>query len=353
MLNQSRVVIIIVTYNGEKYLSDLFNSLSRQDYSLDKIDVIVVDNYSTDDTVNFIKNNYPSTRIIINQQNLGFTKANNQGIKLAQDIGADYVFFLNQDTICTDNLISSLVNALDNNSQLGIVQPLLLFWPKQELINTAGNQIHFLGFGYCGDYKKRIEATNYLSEQSITYASGAALMIRRALLDKLGGFDELFFMYHEDLDLGWRARLLGYQIALISQTIIYHKHKFDLKGNKQKNYCMETGRLIVLLKNYRWLTLVLLFPWWLIMELGLHMYFCLLGQPFIKIKSYLKVFSRLPRILRHRRILQRQRVVKDKQIICYFTGKVKFADLNNPILTYLVNPVFNLSWQIIKKIIFW
>ena len=147
--------------------------------------------------------------------------------------------------------------------------------------------------------------------------------------------------------------MLGWQIVLIPSARVEHKHRFDLKGNKQKNYWMEIGRLIVLLKNYRWLTLWLIFPWWSLMEIGLNGYFCLLGQPFIKIKSYFKVISILPKILRHRRILQQQRTVRDKQIVRYFTGKVKFADLDNPILVYLVNPIFNLSWQIIRKLIIW
>ena len=356
-----KIAVIIVVYNGQEYLPDLLESLSRQSYPQEYIHLFAVDNNSKDSSGQILVE-YSGIRIIKNRKNLGFAKANNQAIKEALEIGCDYIFLLNQDTVCQPDTIEKLVKVLDKDEEAGIVQPLLLLWPKKDKIQTSGNKLHFLGFGYSGDYKKQLTPHNLqptrptsgypdLQPNEIAYASGAAMLVRRQVFEKIGLFDEIFFSYHEDLDFGWRARLAGFKILRVPQAQVWHKYQFS--RTRQKFYLMERGRLIVLLKNYRLATLILIFPGWLFMEIGVFFYALLTGQILAKIKSYLYVLAHLGPIFLRRVSIQRKRLAGDRVIARYLTGRIEFEGFKNPILIYVINPFFALIWCILKKLIIW
>ncbi|MCX6740924.1 MAG: glycosyltransferase family 2 protein [Candidatus Parcubacteria bacterium] len=236
-----KIFVVIPYYNGREYLPDCFASLARQTLSPEKI--IVIDNNSTDhsqDDLRQVEQKYSLVRVIYNKDNLGFVGACNQGIELAMKDGADYIFLLNQDTICDPRCLEQLLLAKESQPKIFAIQALLLCWPRQDLIQTSGDHIHFLGFGYSGDYKLKI--LNYkLKIQQVTYASGAAMFLSAEAIKEVGLFDQDLFLYHEDLDLCWRARLSGYQIILAPQAIVYHKYTEGVVKNRW--YWSERNRL--------------------------------------------------------------------------------------------------------------
>jgi len=348
-----KIAVIIVCYNGREYLPDLLNSLENQ--TLKPAEIIFVDNDSKDDSVDYVRKNFSEVILIENKKNLGFAQANNQGIKEAFKNNPDFIFLLNQDTICDNNCLEELTRAAEKeNAKTFAFQPLVLCWPEKDKIQTSGDKFHFLGFGYSGGYKQPFnQVTKQLSNQvtDITYASGAAMFINAQALKEVGLLDEDLFMYHEDLDLCLRARFLGYNIFLASQSLVYHKYKAGVSPYRW--YWSERNRGLTLLKFYKLPTLILIFLPWLFMELGVLGYSLRTGWFSLKIKTYFSALRLLPKTLIKRVKVQRTRKISDRQFSKYLEAKFNFAGFEHPLLKYLVNPIFGLYWKIFKKIIFW
>jgi len=206
--NTPLVSIIIVNYNGKKFLEDCFHTLQKITYL--NFEIILIDNNSTDNSVDFIKNKYPSTIIIKLEKNYGFAYPNNVGAKNAK---GDFLLFLNNDTKVHPDFISEMVNVLKKDPKIAISQSMLLK-PNGD-IDSSGDFIDLIGNGYSSK-----EKINDIRE--ILSARGASMMIRKEIFDKLKGFDEKFFVSFEDVDLGWRAWIFGYKVVVIPNSIVYH-----------------------------------------------------------------------------------------------------------------------------------
>lgn len=350
-----KAVVVVVTYNAMKYLPACLGSLFQTNYPRTDWEVIFVDNASEDGTTEYVRN-YPASgsaiTLIENQKNEGFSRGNNIGMRLALDAGADFIVLLNQDTIVEPNWLRELVAAAERDETIAAAQSLLLLYPAKEKINSWGNQIHYLGFGFCGGYKKPIQtlsATMHFRE--IPYASGAAMLIRASALRDVGLFDEEFFLYHEDLDLGWRLRMAGYRIVLAPYSIVYHQYEFQ--RSIKKYYYMERNRFLVLLEDYHWRTLFVVLPALLIFE------FCLLLASFysgwwrekLRAWQYFLSLKNWRNILKKRQEKQAKRRVSDAVIAPFLTGKIEFQEIESRGLRWLVNPVLNFYWKIAQRII--
>jgi GT2 family glycosyltransferase len=349
---QARVAIIIVNYNGQKYLADCLESLSKTKYDSSLLDTILIDNNSTDDSLEFVRENYPIVKVMPQDDNFGFAGGNNIGMRWAIKHNYDYVFLLNQDTIVTEDWLTPLVELAEADSTIGAVQSKLRLWPDKTKLNTVGNRIHFLGFGY-GLANGEEDQGQYDEIQEINYPSGAGVLLRVSLLDQIGLFDDKMFMYLEDLDLGWRIWLSGHRCVYQPASMIYHKYEFD-RSMKQVYY-FERNRLLCLFRNYRLLTLILIFPAWFLMELGQLVFAWqnkYLGQ---KLSSYF--YFSYPenwlRIKEARKLINQNREVSDRQMLKRFTGKILFQEIKNPLLIYIANPIFNFYLKVIRLIVIW
>ena len=208
-----------------------------------------------------------------NTDNLGFSGGNNQAMRLALEEGFEYVYLLNPDTEAQPGFLNAAIEALESDRNVGIVQSLLRLHPRTELVNSYGNEIHFLGFGYAGGESMSITDPSVqakLARRDIAYASGAGMLVRASLLREIGFLDEELFAYHEDLEYSWRALLAGFRVLLAPNSVVYHKYEFSRSITKY--YWMERNRLIVLARLYRWPTLLLVAPAFLVMELGLWLF---------------------------------------------------------------------------------
>ncbi len=346
-----KIAVVVVVYNGRKYLSDCFYSLKKQ--TLSPEEVICVDNNSQDDSAGYIRKKYPEFNLIVNKKNQGFAGANNQGIEMALQNNPDYIFLLNQDAVCQKHCLERLAEQAEKEKENVFAwQPLILCWPEKDRIQTAGDKIHFLGFGYCGDYKKPADKeTIEKLERDLTYASGAAMFINIPALRKVGFLDKDLFLYHEDLDLCLRARFLGYEIKLTPEAIIYHKYTEGIP--KHRWYWSERNRLLTLLKFYKLPTLVMIFPAWLLMEFGVLGFSLMTGWFHLKLKSYFTCLVQVPRTLIKRRKIQRRRKISDRELSRYLESEFNFTGFSNPLLKNVVNPVLKTYWNFVRKIIFW
>jgi len=202
------VSIIIINYNGKSYLEKCLESIKKIKY--DNLEIIVVDNNSTDGTMEFLAQNYPSIITLKLDKNYGFAKPNNVAAKIAK---GDFLLFLNNDTEVTPNFLTELVQVLVGNDQIGICQSLLLK-PNGE-IDSSGDFIDTIGVVY--NSKEPIDKIREISS-----ARGASMIIRKELFLDLGGFDEQFFVSFEDVDLGWRTWIKGYKVAINPKSVVYH-----------------------------------------------------------------------------------------------------------------------------------
>ena len=343
-----KVGVIVVNWNGRRFLADCLTSVTRTDYPPERLRLILVDNASTDGSADWAEQHFRSIEVIRNNANLGFAAGNNLGIKRAMAAGAEFVVVLNYDTVVEPNWLNELVQAAGSDNSIGSVQSLVLLHDEPGLVNTSGNQLHYLGFGFCGQYRSdRNEVSGQIKE--IAYASGTAVLYRTAALQAVGLFDEDLFMYHEDLDLGWRLRLAGYLNVLAPRSVVYHKYSFS--RNPGKFFWMERNRQIVLLKNCRLRTLWLIGLPWLIMELGLPGYALINGWFGWKIKSTWAAWACVFSTLKKRRQIQTLRRSADRSISRVMTTRIEFEGIDNPILNRLVNPLLAVYWQLIKWLI--
>lgn len=354
-----KIGAIIVLYNSRPYLDDLFFSLATVRYP--NWEIICVDNASTDGGAEYLKEKFgpqfSNLTIMKVDKNSGFAAGNNIGFRYLAENNFDYAYLLNQDTAVAPDFLEKALEKIGDNT--ASVQSLILLHNKNETANTLGNAIHYLGFGYAYGYGWTAEKwEKYLAdwktkdaELNIAYGSGAGILFNMRALREVGFFDDTYFMYHEDLDLGWRLRLAGYKNVLAPESVIYHKYEFG--KSIKKYYWMERNRFITIFKNYSIRILILIFPALFIMEFGLLLFSFRSGfwREKLNVYEYFLYPKNWRRILAERRRTQKLRKASDREISKYFVGQILFQDMDNPILTKIANPIFNLYWRIVKILI--
>jgi len=352
MVMKNKIAIIIAAYNGSRWIQKCLASVfsakggSASGGRFDA-DVILVDNASSDGTADIVEKEFPQVDVIRSAQNLGFVGGSNLGIREALRHGYEYILILNQDTEIEPNFLVEIVRVASSKN-VGIVQGMLVLGGERSLANNAGNALHYLGFGFVKHYREPVERLSSREPFEIGYASGAALLVKRSVLERVGVLDEKFFMYHEDLDLCWRAKLAGYQVLLAPQAVAYHYYEFN--RNKEMFYWTERNRWAVLLQNYSAKSLVLLSPMLLAIEVMMLLYSLAGGWLGKKLRSYGWVWLHVPHILRQRRKVQTMRTVSDKDIFKTMDAEFSFAEIRSPIILYLVNPLLSLYFWVVRLV---
>jgi len=358
-----KVAIIYLCWSDEpyKYLEEALDGISKQAYDRASLELVVIYNSHKADeqsALDFIKNKteeridkLPHTTILAQTDNLGFVGGNNVGMQWAIDNDCDYVFLHNADGSLESSAIGKLVDQISADN-VGAVQSLMLLDPERELINNAGNNFQYLGFGYCNMYRKKRELLDNECVQ-VGYVSGAAVMMKVDLLKQYGLLDNDLFIYHDDLEYGLRLRSLGYQLLLVPDSIFYHKYKFSRNTNKY--YLMERNRYAVMLMYFKWPTLILLMPMAIILEIGLIFFSLQGGWLMSKLRAYgywlnIRNWSKW---LKKRKMVQSRRVRSDSYIFSKAVGGVVFDDIDNWLLHYIGNPILSTYFYIIKLFIFW
>ena len=242
------VSIITVNLNGKAYLEGLLKSLDEIDYPREKIEIIVVDNCSDDDSCQFLSDNYPKIKLIRNNHNTGFAFANNQGAKAAT---GKYVAFLNNDTKVDKKWLTELVRPVYGSIDKVCSGSKVLSADGRNL-DFVGSMINFEGKGFQVDYGKSVEEDNYDLDTYLPFVNGGAMLVDREVFLKSGGFDEDFFAYYEDVDFGWRLWVLGYRVVFAPKSIVYHVHHGTSKmfGEDKLRFLKERNALYSVFKNY-------------------------------------------------------------------------------------------------------
>jgi GT2 family glycosyltransferase len=335
------VTIVIANYNGRKYLKKCISSLYKQTYK--DFEIILVDNASKDDSIVFVKNNFPKVKIIQNKKNLGFSGGNNLGVKFSK---GRYIFFVSQDTETDKNCLKELMSCIKKSKDT-IACPKILLSYERNKINATGLALHYLGYGWCDNLGKPSKEQN--EEREILFPSGTAFLIDKKIFNSINGFDEIYFAYYEDTDLGWRLRLKNYKVMLVPKAKLYHQYIFS--RHSIKIYFAERNRIVTILKNYETKTLFLILPPLMLTEAGVLFYSSVNGLLSSKLSGYYWIIKNMSKILKRRKSVQKYRKVTDKEIVKYFFSKIEFKEIPIPLIEHSLNPVLDVYWKIIKRFI--
>lgn len=205
-----KVSVIIVNYNGSHHLVNCLDSLKATDYP--SFDLILVDNSSTDNSLQIVEDGFPDCKVIRFKENMGFSIANNIAAKGAD---GEYLAFLNNDTKVTPSWLTELVKVIEAEPTIAIAQSSLLKFAGD--IDSNGDFITRFGRTY--NSKKN----GFKDPREILSARGAAMIIRKSTFEELGGFDEDYFVSFEDVEIGWRAWIVGYKVVLVPSSVVYHE----------------------------------------------------------------------------------------------------------------------------------
>jgi hypothetical protein len=306
---QTLVSIIIVNYNGYRFLKDCLDSVLAQTYS--HFEVLLVDNASKDESVKFVKDNYPQIRMIESKENRGFAGGNNMGAMHAK---GDLVVLLNNDTIVKEGWLQGLVDAV-KPTQVALASSLILTDGIPEKYYERNGSINFLGHNIMRIYEK---------PKDIFFAGGASLIYKKKLIGL--PFDDLYFAYAEDVYLSLKARFMGYSVTHTNESVVYHFGSATV-GKKKSTlwiYYQERNRLLNTLLFFSPLTLFKLTPLFLVNMAG-KLASSVVGTKYSfmgLVRAYTWLLMNIPVILSKRRQLRDAKRIDEAAVIKEMTYKI-------------------------------
>jgi|GEM_PF-1015421 GT2 family glycosyltransferase len=338
-MNLPKVSILVVNYNGRHLLKEFLDSAINLNYPKNRYEIVIVDNGSSDGSVEFMKKKYrpyisntkkPRIKIVELDKNYGFTGGNNRGIKYCS---GEYLALINNDTIMDKNWLKELVRvALDFPKSL--LGSKMLLYDKRDIIVYGGGKLlawgtpmhMWLWENDKNDFRNKPEKT--------FYADGCGLLIPKTIFLKVGGFDEDYFAYADDYALSWRARLLGYEVYFVPTAKFYHK--ISATGGEfsylhVRNFYRNHLRSIIKFAGFP--TVLYMVPFFMIYGVGYYILIYLLKEKKLKlilpiIRAYFDILLELPTLLSERKKYQKSRKVNDRkfkeeELILSFTESIK------------------------------
>lgn len=313
-----KVSIIVLNWNGKKFLKNCLDSLQKLTYS--SIEIIVVDNNSSDGSQEFVKKNYPKVILVENKENYGFAEGNNIGFRTST---GSYVMFLNNDTVVTPNFLEPLVSDFKKDLKIGCLQPQMRIMKNKNLIDEVGSFMTFTGFLYHYGYRKNYNLEKYSKQKEIFSAKGACMLFPRKVLQEVGLLDKDFFIFFEETDLCFRIWLAGYKVVYEPRSVIYHAVGGDTTASNKYNYerriyLIFKNTTCSYLKNFGTLNLLTIFPIFIAVQVCVMISFIIKGR-FGLVKTIFRAYwwniSNISNTLNKRRFIQNKiRKVSDFQL---------------------------------------
>lgn len=313
-----KVSVIVLNWNGKKFLKNCLDSLQKVTYS--SFEIIIVDNHSTDGSLEFVKKNYPKFTLIENKKNYGFAEGNNIGFRVSR---GEYILFLNNDTVVTPNFLQPIISDFEDNPKIGCLQPQIRVLKDKDLLDEVGSFMTFTGFLYHYGFRKKYNQEKYRKMREIFSAKGACIIFPRKILKKIGLFDKDFFIFFEETDLCFRVWLSGHKVVYEPKSVIYHVVGGDTSSSdkyryERRIYLTFKNMNCSYLKNFgvtNWLTI---FPIFIAVQICVLIYSLIrLRLRVVKaiINAYLWNIINMKITLKKRKFIQeRIRKISDKDI---------------------------------------
>lgn len=312
------VSIIVINYNGKNLLEKFLPSVINLDYP--NYEVIVVDNASTDGSVEFLKNSYREFKIIQADENYGTAEGSNLGARCAQ---GEYIFFISNDMELDKNILNYIVQRTENDPKIGIctckMRRITEEGEKLDIVDSVGGDLDIFGFPISRGINEP-DNGQYDCFIDVFFSFGGAMFIRNKVLEEVEGYDSDYFTLSDDIDLSWRVHLAGYRVAVEPKAFLYHRVSATLgitHSRAQKRYLSERNTLRTLLKNYSKGSLILILPLYFLILILEICFFMIVGKPSIakeEINAVIWNIKHSKGTLRKRRKVQNLRKIKDNDI---------------------------------------
>lgn len=297
-----KVTICIISDNSRHNLPGCLDSVLNLDYPKNLIKIILIDNNSFDSSVGYVKECFSQVKVISNYKKIGTAVLGNQGFYLAQKNGSDYSVYITASTILEKNWLKRMIEILESNKKYAVSSSKILLNDKK--IMALGGEIGLAGISHF--HKKQI---NNVFETD--FASKIAMAVKMPAVKKIGFYNNKFSNYYEDVDFCWRLKMAGYKIVIDPIAVAYYGG--DLKENV---FHQEKNRLMMILQNYRIISLIILLPILLYFEVGMLIKSIIHKHFKQKIKSYFWILKKLPMIIYQRMDLQfKVRKVGDLEVL--------------------------------------
>ena len=340
------VSIVILNYNAGDLLLNCVDSVIKTDY--DNIEVIVVDNASRDDSHYRCKEKFEIIHLIENKENLGYCEGNNIGIRKAK---GDFVVILNPDTVVEPNWLKELLNGYRTTGE-GLYQPKILSLYEKDILQSTGNMLHLFGFGFARD--KGLSDNNQRNKvEQIGYASGTCLFTSSIVLNKIGLLDPFLFLYHDDLDLGWRAAQIGIKSFFVPSAIVYHAESYSLRWSSKKFFWLERNRKYCLLTHYSESTYRRMRVSLILVDIMIWAVYLSKGFLGSKIRAELDILKSKDQIKKRYEVLEKKKTVPDIELIESFQDTISVPEpVSGSLFSKLFNSVIsNLSRSLKRSIL--
>jgi|SRR3989338_3443543 len=317
----SKVSIIVLNWNGKKFLKNCLDSLTQLAYP--QVEIIVVDNNSKDGSQEFVKENYRKAILIENKENYGFAKGNNIGLKAST---GDYILILNNDTVVAPNFLEPLIKDFEDNPKIACLQPQIRLSENKQFLDGAGAFLTFTGFLYHFGYLKDRMKPKYNKKMKIFSAKGACMLLRRKAIEKVGLFDEDFFIFFEETDLCFRLWLAGYSVMYEPKSVIYHLGGGDTTSsnsyqNEKRTYLSFRNMICCYLKNFGTHNLLTVMSMFIFTQTILFLYYLItlkLNLAKVIVKAYWWNICNLHSTIKKRSIVQHNiRKISDTRLNKY------------------------------------
>lgn len=356
-----RIAIIDLPYNSAKYLPDVMEGIASQTYGKENLTVVLIPNNSPDNVVELTEREimpksgsyYPEVVHINDGVNHGFSGGNNLGIKWAMERGYEYVFLNNGDLKMEPRVLERLVEELEADQDAFCAQPLVVHWNKPDLVNVAGGIFHVAGYAYAGHNLSPVADIDTKAVREVTYASGAALLMKTSVLEKIGLMEDRFFMYHEDLELGLRSIVAGYKNLLVPDVRALHDYKFS--KNKMMFAWIELYKWVVMAGYWKLPTLLLLAPLLVVIEAGTVLLAIKGGWIRAKLYSYSQLVKPKTWALMWsiRRRTHRLRTISDRELFAHTSGRIEAQEQSSWVVEKVGNPIIVAYRNVLAKLIVW
>ncbi|MBP6731994.1 MAG: glycosyltransferase family 2 protein [Chitinophagales bacterium] len=338
MSEAKKVAVVILGWNGKKFLEQFLPSVV-QHTSPDLCEIIVADNCSTDDSVQFVQTHYPRVRVIKNATNSGFAGGYNEALK---QVHTEYYVLLNQDVEVTENWVEKVIDEMERDKTIAAAQPKLRDYNKREYFEYAGGSGGYLdrnSYAFCrGRIFNTIEKDTgqYDDVKDIFWATGACMFVRAEAYWKAGALDQDFFAHQEEIDLCWRIKNMGLRIIAVPSSIVYHVGGGSLpQGNPRKTYLNFRNNLMMMFKNLPASTLVPRLFWRFILDGVAALHSVFKNKNFKDLNAILKAhfsfYAAVPALLEKRRKLPHNSAAHLTNINLlwqhFVKGKKKFSEL--------------------------
>ena len=309
------VSVIVLNYNAGDLLLNCVDSVFKSTYP--NFEVIIVDNLSTDNSHIRCKEKFKKIQLIENEKNLGYCEGNNVGIKSAK---GEFILILNPDTIVDPDWLNELFRAYQKHGE-ALYQPKHLSLKEKSTIMSTGNMMNVFGFGYARE-KGQKDVNQHNTIEQIGYASGTCLFIPSSIFKNVGLLDPFIFLYHDDLDFGWRAAQLGIKSYYVPSSIIYHAESYLLRWNAEKFFWLERNRKYCLQTHYSKSTYSKILPTLILVDFFVWIFYLSKGFLGSKIRAELDIRKNRKKISERYEHLERLKKILDKDLVMSFPDGV-------------------------------